>query len=173
MNQNNDDVVVGELEQLRPDEYTVEQLEDMLRAAKAREESKRQELRNSVEPVYEFTLFPVKLTHFGDECWDDTIVGWRLEGRVVNREECEAVGHTRLHEGGMTYIYNTGTKKFVMTTGGGTSWITTRPVFSRDQGIVDHGFETLDRLVDFIQYNPEGGKVTELINLHRAVQRGL
>lgn len=125
-------------------------------------------LRESVKPVWKFTITPVSLKQFGEECWDDMLVGYRLAGEITNKEELESVGARPADhaEGGMTYIFNKSTNKFAMPTGGGRIFIQTRGTFAKPAK-VEHGHKTLALLATFIQLEPSGGDVTEIIEEHQ------
>lgn len=148
-------------------DYSVAELEAALRSAKQRDEADRKARLESVTPVYQFTLEPVAVQHFGEEIWDDTLCGYRLTGTVLNRDEMEAAGHGRVHEGGMTYLFNWNTEKFVMTLGGGSTFLSTRGTFAGPDK-VEHAHATLDRLARFVVANPKGGDVTEIVENHRS-----
>jgi hypothetical protein len=151
----------------------VERLEAELRQAREAESAERERLRAATPIVMRFTLVPDERPG-RDELWDDTCRWYYLEGEVVNAEEAAAAGHKVAdHSGGMAYLFNTLSGKFVMSSGGGRVWITgKRWAWTGGPNVRDEweasAQRALTHLAGFVKANPEGGDVTEIIETHRA-----
>lgn len=114
-------------------------------------------LRESVTPRYTYLL--VRPTGPGtDRIADPSCVWYRLEGVVINADELHAVGVTTPHQGGMNYLFNTLSGRFVMSGGGGTSYISLVDDFGRKADT-----EAFQELEAFVEKHPEGGDVTDIV----------
>lgn len=142
--------------------YTVAQLESMLADAKKAERDELEARRKSVTPEYKFTLEKVNRQGL-TKSWDETIIQLELSGVVTNRAEMESVGNP-LDGGGMTYLFNTVTGKFVCG-GAGRSWI--------GSGLRSDGTEQIyaDLSEAWLAHPSDVIDVTALVNAER-VRRG-
>lgn len=116
--------------------------------------------RQLVKPSYVFTLEPVHTTGYRKSadphcCW------YRLTGTVTNKPELEEVG---IHpfEGGMDYLFNELSGRFVISGGGGSVWLHLTPHYGEESD--DAAFKELEA---FIKGSPLGGEVTEIVNRYR------
>jgi hypothetical protein len=139
-------------------ENTVADLEQQLAAAKHRLECERNALKESVKPIYQFTL--TRHTKPGtDRLFDPSCQWYRLEGRIANKVEMEAAGHYKPFEGGLNYLFNFASGRFVMSGGGGSIFL------PREEGSGTFGppsDRALKLMTDFIlDYSVEGGDFTE------------
>jgi len=141
---------------------SVKQLENELAVARMQEQEERLRVTALTVPVWRFTLLPTKKDTW-DRVYDDTIVRYRLEGVIVNREECLAAGHPdhALHQGGMTYLYNTGNNRLVMATGGGMLFLSDNGFGGRRDTM--SLLRVMRQLEEFLEVNPKGGDVTALM----------
>lgn len=131
-------------------------LEAAIKRLRQQEAADLQASKESVPVVMEWVLYPTK-DAFRD-LWDDSCIFYQLNGICTNKAEAEAAGHTRIQEGGMKYLFNTLSGKFVGTFSGGIVWISKRG-FRTDE-------ETLANLNKFVAEHPEGGNITEIILDH-------
>jgi hypothetical protein len=129
-----------------------------LEALRAEENYRKEGRRKAVKPVYEFTLTPSNKPY--DKIFDPSCRLYELSGRVTNKAALAESGQSvnLLFEGGMKYIFNGATGKFVMSTGGGSIFMSCQ--------------EGWDTLSNFILRNPEGGDVTVLVEVHRNCRTG-
>lgn len=140
-------------------------LRSRLKDAEKRRDQEIKEKRESVKPVYRFTLAPSPIKPY-HEILDDTIILVRLDGVVINAEEMKEAGNDPF-QGGMTYYFNKGTGKIVTSTGGGNVWLSTDSTFSRDEEEREDARKTFGLLSEFMVKNPEGGDVTDIVQTHR------
>lgn len=134
----------------------IQALEARLRELRQEEQREAEERRNAVKPTYQFLLTPIKERHTtfgGDQLFDDDCRLYHLEGTVTNKEELEAVGHRYHFEGGMRYVFNAATGKFACAVSGGSVFLSSK-----------EGWKALSEYVD---YNPDGGDVTEIVTKYR------
>jgi hypothetical protein len=95
-----------------------------------------------------------------DRIYDDTLVWYYLRGELLNADEYKALGgDVERSNGGMAYLYNTLTKRIVMSGGGGNLYIPSGWNRSEQESIQD----TFIKLAAFIADNPNGGDVTAII----------
>jgi hypothetical protein len=113
------------------------------------------------KPVYEFTILPV--TDKWDQPYDDSCKWYRIEGKVLNVEDCIKVGRNP-SQGGYNYLYNEYTQRIVLMGGGGTIFF---GGFRHDPG----NKEAMEALGDWIAENPQGGIATEFVNEWRRKNR--
>jgi hypothetical protein len=135
---------------------TVEQIRAELREAEAREAAEREAERERVPVIWQYTLSPLEPDPNWNPRFDPTCSLSRRDGAVTNRAEAEAAGHStyRMDGGGMVYVFNNGTGRFVTSTGGGRIY-TSDPL----------AFEALSQ---YLLDHPEGGDVTPIIEEARA-----
>jgi hypothetical protein len=155
---------------------SVHELEAELKEARRREQAEADERRASVTPVYEYTIAPVGPRHNHDKVFTDTHKWYRLQGRITNKEEALAVGHSdhTLSEGGMNYLFNLtfpSHPEMVCTSGGGTiylsdgSWAWGR---QDNKEAMEVSFrKAVTAIEQFIALNPEGGDITHIITEHK------
>lgn len=146
---------------------TVEEIELELAEAQRAEDAERKRIRDAVKVNRVYTIRREKPRHDGfDDIFDDTIVAYMLTSTVVNREECEAVGRSswELQNGGMRYLYNTGTHRLIGATGGGTIYLSL-PYFGTQHR--RSGAAKLERAVAaisaFLAEYPDGGDISDII----------
>lgn len=132
----------------------VARLRAELNAAEQVVKAEKQIAMDAVQPRYEFLVAPV--TDNFDRVYDDSVVKYRIEGIVKNMTELEAAGHTRVHSGGMTYLYNTLSGKFITTVSGGSYYVPT-----------ELNPEFLGEVGEFVKQNPKGGDITEIVERYR------
>lgn len=97
-----------------------------------------------------------------DKLTDDTLVWYRLEGELLNADEYKTIGGDgERKQGGMSYLYNKGTKRIALRSGGGMIYIPDNAFFNRDRK--PNPQAVYDALAAFISANPNGGDVTETI----------
>lgn len=144
---------------------TVAELQTKLAAAKLAESEERNRLRESVKLEWRFFLRPD--TSRFDKIMDNTVIKYRLDGEVVNREQAIAAGHSTdsVRGGGITYLYNTGTNRFVLRIGGGTIYV--GESWSGDVEENQSAELAMLRLAAFLSRNPDGGDVTDIVAAHR------
>lgn len=99
-------------------DHTVEELTAALEVAKHRAQAEANKLRESVTPIKRITIEPVEPKF--DRLYDDAVRWYRIEGVCINKDELEAVGASKPMEGGINYLFNIATGKFIMRDGGGT-----------------------------------------------------
>jgi hypothetical protein len=135
----------------------IQALEARLRELRREQKAEEQRRRDSVKPVYEFLLEPVEEragSFGGDRLFDEDCRFYTLTGRVTNKDELEAVGAgMQVFEGRMRYLYNGATGKFACAVGGGSIFLSTK--------------EGWAELSSYIDYNPKGGDVSEIVSRHR------
>jgi hypothetical protein len=125
----------------------VVEIEAELAAAKKAEYARLEKEQKAVQPQYVFTLD--RVWHNMNHLMDNNCTLYRLNGKVTNKEELKSVGKIPF-EGGMTYVYNNLSGRFVIAIGGGSIFTSKSEVF---------------RLLNkFIDQNPNGGDVTHLMN---------
>lgn len=133
-------------------ENEIAALEAKLAELRRAESARLAELAKSVKPVYEFRL---ELDTRGyDRVFDDACTMYQLNGRVTNKPELEAVGARSHFEGGMRYVFNGATGKFICSVGGGSIFLSS--------------VEGWAELSEFVRRNPEGGDVSEIVSRRRA-----
>lgn len=155
-------------------EERVAELEAQIRAIRNEQKAELAERQKSVTPVWRFTILPNEDRSF-DKIWDKSVVLYQLRGEVVNRDECEAVGHdVRQMSGSMNYLFNTLSGRLVMSTGGGNVYLSDKTWSLRsDKEAVQRSFEkAVTAIESFLAEHPEGGDITEIISQHRAETRG-
>lgn len=140
------------------------ELETQLAQLRQRRLDERRALMESVIPQFRYTLELVIRPH--DRVADPSCEWYRLEGKVTNREELEAVGRT-VHEGGMDYLFNRLSGRFVLSSGGQVFLNLTDGTF----GKADR--QAFDELEAVVRKNPGvGGDVTDIVNRARALREG-
>jgi hypothetical protein len=143
---------------------TVEEARAALEAAEAEEHNQRMAIMKAIRPIWEYTIVPIESGSGWDPIWDDTVVAYKISGRVTNEAEAKAAGHSGyfLAGGGMRYLFNTVTGKLIGPTGGGTIYLSAyKP--SGERALA----KTLAQINDFIRTHPEGGDITEIITAFR------
>jgi hypothetical protein len=150
-------------------EEEIRLLEERLKKAHAKVKEIKDQKKVEVKPKYEFTFLPHQQKF--DRIYDDTIVIFRLAGVITNKQECLDAGrpeHT-LSAGGMNYLYNKGSGRIVMSTGGGRVWIREKSWSSMGDSVeaIENELQrVLYELELFVRRNPEGGDVTDIIVEH-------
>jgi hypothetical protein len=134
-----------------------------LRAEKAEADKAR---REAVPVIMQYTISKL---HPEDreyrDVYDDTARLYKLEGRVVNKEEAEAVGH-RPFTGAMVYVYSTVTKKIIMATSGGTIFISAG--WTHRGPSLAAATAAFEEVNAFLAENPDGGDITEIVTRFKA-----
>lgn len=143
----------------------MQELEAELATLRQQEKDEVKARRESVKPAWAFILAPH--TDRYDKIADPSCRWYRLEGVITNSEEYHEVGATKPQEGGMNYLFNTLSGRFVISGGGGTIYIslTGDSIFGRAADT-----EAFGALEAFIRENPEGGDVTEIVERGRAAR---
>lgn len=141
----------------------ITELEAELKQLRQQQREEQEAARKAVSPTYRFTLTPAESSGF-DRIVDPSCELWRLTGTVTNREELVAVGAS-VHEGGMNYLFNTLSGRFVLVVGGGQVWLhlSGDTVWGREAHT-----EAFAELEAFVVANPEGGDVTDIVSRHRS-----
>jgi len=141
---------------------SVKHLESELAVARMQEQEERLRITALTVPVWRFTFLPSNKDTW-DRIYDDTIVRYRLEGTIVNKAECLAAGHPdhAVHDGGMTYLYNTSNNRLVMANGGGMLYLSDSGFGGRKDTM--SLLRVLRQLEEFLEVNPNGGDVTSLM----------
>lgn len=129
---------------------------------KARDEEMKAK-RDAVKPRYTFTL--TKCTDPYRKSGDPTCVWYRLTGTVDNAAELNDVG-IRPFVGGMDYLFNTVSERFIIDGGSGS-------IFLRFIGDYrgEKDTEAFDELAAYLAENPEGGVVTEIVEHYRSKRK--
>lgn len=142
----------------------IEELEAKLAQLRQEEADRARALRESVTPRYTYMLVP------HSESWDkiaDPSCRWyRLEGVIINTPELNAVGAAIPAAGGMNYLFNTLSGRFVISGGGGTVYLNLNGRFGPPDT------EAFQELEAFVAEHPEGGDVTEIVERGRARREG-
>lgn len=142
-------------------------LEKRLASLRERQRRDRQARLDSVKKRYKFSIERVEDSHRNQRpLMDPSIVQYALHGRIVNKPELEAAGHSvdsrMMSEGYMVYLYNTLSGRFVTALGGGHVWLRTG-----DWGDTpDPEWAEVEQLV---RDHPDGGDITEIVQ--RALAR--
>lgn len=140
------------------------ELREELKEAERREREAADRLAASVRPVWRFTLLPSDEKF--DKVWDESVLKYRLQGEIQNREELELVNNPMRNDGGgMTYLFNTLSKRLVMSTGGGTMWLSEG--WGNNEDAIESARIARRELEFFLDLQPEGGDVTQIIEDHR------
>lgn len=95
----------------------IAELEAELARLRREQDDEARARRDAVPPRYEYLLVPVNPTH--DKVADPSCRYYRLEGVVINADELHAVGAKVPQSGGMNYLFNTLSGRFVLSVGGG------------------------------------------------------
>jgi hypothetical protein len=106
------------------------ELEARLKELRARADAEKQRVRESVKPVMLYTAEKSGYTSFEGQLHDD-IELIMISGTCTNVEELQAVGNRVPLTGGMKYYFHTADFYFIGSTGGGTSYSTSRKGFER------------------------------------------
>lgn len=134
-----------------------------LAEAEAREKTERDLLKQQVPIQYRYEIAPQPSREaIFDKVYDPTCVRYRIVRRTVNPKEAEAAGHPdwELQEGGMTYVFNTGTNRIICSVSGGTIYIS---------GVgADAAFEQVG---NFLAANPQGGDITDIVERFQAARQ--
>lgn len=106
-----------------------------------------------------------------DDKWDKILdpecITYRVTGEVANRVEALAAGHNLDRDsGGMNYLFNKATGRFVMAMGGGTIYVGT---FGSDIPTVETT-RVMGQLAEFVLKHPEGGDITDIVVEHRRLR---
>jgi len=134
-------------------EDEIKALEERLEELKAQANVERIERSKLVQPMYKFVLEPIEKPHAWDRLYDETCMLYSLYGELLNADELRDVGKVVPSSGGMTYLWNGATDRFVCATGGGQ-------MFVKDT-------ETWNELSKFIKVHRDGGDVTEIVDRER------
>lgn len=124
----------------------LETLRARVKELEAIEQKKREELRNSVKPVYKYTVKLAKDTW--TKLFAEGFVLVRVWRETTNLNELRDAGHFIDHGGGMTYVYSERDGCLVVGTGGGLVLVTTP-----EQAVA---------IGQFLKENPEGGDITHV-----------
>lgn len=137
----------------------ITELESKLKSAYAAKTLAEAARAKSVDPIYRFTLSPVEDKF--EKIYDDSCRLYLLAGKVLNKDELQAVGKVPF-EGGMNYLYNSLSNKFVVAVGGGSTF------FGSSHLGTDTVKSVLSELGEFIKDSPQGGDVTSIMNRYRS-----
>lgn len=140
----------------------IDQLKAEIREIELAEQAERDARKASVRPVRSYTFTPNERNHGFYKILDESCKLYRLECKVVNKAEMLEVGYTDhdLHEGGMTYLFNTLSGKIVMSTGGGNVHISDGSWSDENKDAIDLAWA---RINAFLTAHPEGGDVTLIL----------
>lgn len=156
-------------------DHSVEALEAAIRAIRQREVDAAQAKRDATPQRVQYVARPHDVRHFGEDIiWDPSIKGIRIEARCLNRDECAEAGWSErdIRSGGMTYLLNLANGQWVMTTGGGTTYITTREGFADPANVAEHGWTTLCEVATRVLTDPDSEHdITDLVERHEAFRR--
>jgi hypothetical protein len=141
-------------------QFTIKQLEAMLKEAHKREDDAKAEKKAATPVIWEFTIMPSD--RHGDKIWDDNCCFYEIKGRIVNEAEAKAVGHHIGFSGSMVYVYNKLSKQIVCDVGGGTSFIN-----ASWGGDSESARKAFDEVNAFLIDHPEGGDITDIVNRHK------
>ena len=147
-------------------DLTREELEAALNRIKDQEAAERLKALEATPPIWQFVIEPDDDKF--DQVYDDSVIKYRIEGIVINKEEAEAAGHD-IRTGGMTYLYNTLSKKLIMSIGGGHVWISRRNWYKETE-VDEAGVVAWEAVERFIDEHPEGGDITDIISKYREVR---
>lgn len=165
----------GDLERQTMTDQELAKAIEAAKAEVARLEQSRRDLREArkklVKRQWKFTLSLKKLDSWDRVREGSQVVVYHLHGEVTNKEEVAEFYPTGDYHtsGGMSYYFNQANGKFIGSTGGGSIFI------NQDGGLYDKDRaeckEDSDKvwslLEEFVKVHPEGGDVTEIINLQR------
>lgn len=142
----------------------IEELEAELKRLRQEERDATEAKRRSVVPAYRYTLEPSSQVY--DKVADPSCRWYRLEGKVTNGDQLAEVGSTMPFGGGMNYLFNDLSGRFVISGGGGTIYLNlVRGTFGEAD---TEAFQDLELL---IQQDPEGSfDVTDIVNRARALK---
>ena len=145
---------------------TTAELRAELRAAELRESAERQARTAQTPVVRKFTIEPTKPKgRFHDDLFDPSCRFYDLECEITNRAEALEAGHAEhdLRSGGMTYVFNTLSGLIVCAVGGGSIYVSG----GWDAKNAESAQLTMGAISAFIVANPEGGDITDLVEVHR------
>lgn len=139
----------------------IEKLTAELNRLKREQAAELEARRGSVTPQFIYVL--ATNSQARERIADPNCVWYRLEGVVVNGAELRAVGATVPESGGMNYLFNCLSGRFVISAGGGRVHL----------NLVDGAFGRADvqafkELEAFVSEHPGGGDVTEIVTRGRA-----
>lgn len=111
---------------------------------------------DAVVPKFTFDLAVDDLKF--DKLFDPSVIAYRLSGTCTNAEELAEVGRSHSAEGGgMVYLFNTLSGRFIMSHGGGRVYLSKAgSAFSTD-------LDKIALLEAFVAVHPEGGDVTDIV----------
>lgn len=141
---------------------TVEEIEEELRAAKARDAADKKALAKATPILMRYEI-GVSARHLFDRIYDNQVCLYTIRGICVNLDTATAAGHN-VRTGAMDYLFNKATGKIIMSYGGGYVY-------------VDGGFgnrnnpisvATFDEINAFLAVNPEGGDITKIVVRYKA-----
>lgn len=148
-----------------------EAIESRLKAIQKEQEEALRRAKDAVKIAWKFTWTPVPEPHkigFDRIMEGSGLVMWRLQGHVMNEEECKAVHKdTTNANGGMNYYVNALNGKIALESGGGSVFITRGDPFwnrnnTREELEADRE-QCMRLLEEFMRIKPEGGEVTNII----------
>lgn len=121
-------------------------------------------LRTPVQVVY--SLLPMVDRYRDLFDTDHGCLFYYLDAKVTNKEEALAAGYKedQLPKGGIGYLFNTLSDRFVMRQGGGYIHLGFCDRNENEKQILR---ETMDQLEDFITAYPEGGDITSIVLEHK------
>lgn len=96
----------------------IKELEARLAELRRQRDAEIEAVRASVQPIWQYILKPYSESGW-DRIADPSCRYFRLEGNVVNSDALQAVGARVPDQGGMTYLFNTLSGRFVISAGGG------------------------------------------------------
>jgi hypothetical protein len=141
---------------------TIGELQKQVELKKKELEEERRKKREETKRQWKFTISKTKPFH--DEIRDPAVVLYKLQGTVVNSEECVLAGWSsdEVRGGGMNYLFNIATGKFIKQEGGGNIYIPSASWArnAQEKEDAEKAFETLEL---FLKEFPEGGDVTYTI----------
>lgn len=130
----------------------IAEIEAELKAARKAEDAARAEKAKEIVPKYIFTITPSETNNSYQRVYDKSCLVYTIAGEVTNPEELRAIGRTPF-QGSMRYVFNTLSGMFVMSVGGGSSFVSDPGAF--------------EELSEYVLRHPNGGDVTDIISAYR------
>jgi hypothetical protein len=161
---------------MRPE--TIEELKARIKELERQEIAALQAQRDAVKVEWEYFVEPVTANSGFYRIYDDSISTYRIFGLILNKGEAEKVGHNvDTDRKGMTYLYNSLSKKIVMAIGGGQVIVSAdkfsaRRDLSREE-VIASATRCLSRISTLIALDPHHPhRITEIVlEHHREIGR--
>lgn len=147
--------------------HTIEELEQLLKEAKAAEAAEARAKLDAVPPIWRFYVEPS--TRAYEKLYDENCVWYRVYATCTNLEEAREAGHGLAIEAsgkGMDYVFNKLSGKIVLSSGGGHVWLgfgSSEPAH----------LWAIEQVSEFIVRYPEGGDITAIVEQYRRARSRL